>query len=339
MTDAELSHALVVMEQVWAPGTRETYGAGLLAFHAFCDRRQVPERLRCPAGTGLLLVFLTACAGSYAGSSLANFLFAVKAWHTLHMSTLTMVPWTVRMVELSAALDGAARLAPPSSRREKRSPFTTAILDGIISALDPTSALDIAVKAALVTTFWTMARTGEFVTPDLQSKDPARFISRGGLSQRRDRNNLPVLVFSLPSIKTSPSGEDVYCSHQHGPSGPYVALVAHFRLNNPPLHTPLFAWHHPHGLRPLMHSAFTKCVDTALTVAGLPKMQYHGLQISSIPEYLLRGLPLDVVKTMGRWSSNSFSIYLRRHAVVLAPYIQAAPVLELFTRVTMPPPC
>ncbi|KIJ23636.1 hypothetical protein M422DRAFT_275739 [Sphaerobolus stellatus SS14] len=225
-----------------------------------------------------------------------------------------MVPWAVCMVELSAALDGAARLAPPSSRQEKHSPFTTTILDGIISALDPTTPLDIAVKVALITTFWTMACTGEFVTPNLQSKDPARFISRGGLSQRWDCNNLPMVVFSLRGG------------------------LPHFCLNNPPLHAPLFAWRHPHGLHPLTYSAFIKRIDSALTAAGLPKMQYHGLWIGSIFEYLLCRLPLDVVKTMGCWSSNSFSIYLRRHAVVLAPYIQAAPVLEPFTQVAMPPP-
>ncbi|KAJ7200097.1 hypothetical protein GGX14DRAFT_372564 [Mycena pura] len=41
--------------------------------------------------------------------------------------------------------------------------------------------------------------------------------------------------------------------------------------------------------------------------------------------YLLRGLPLDVVK--GRWASDAFAIYLRRHAKIMAPYMQAKPQL------------
>jgi hypothetical protein len=54
-------------------------------------------------------------------------------------------------------------------------------------------------------------------------------------------------------------------------------------------------------------------------------------------EYLLRGVPFDVVKAMGRWSSEAFTIYLWDHATILAPYIQASPVLEPFTRYTIPP--
>ena len=53
---------------------------------------------------------------------------------------------------------------------------------------------------------------------------------------------------------------------------------------------------------------------------------------------LLRGVPFDVVKSMGRWSSDAFLIYLRQHAVIIAPYIQGTPFLEAFTRYTMPRP-
>jgi len=31
------------MAASWAPGTRETYGAGLLAYHVFCDSQDILE--------------------------------------------------------------------------------------------------------------------------------------------------------------------------------------------------------------------------------------------------------------------------------------------------------
>ncbi|KIJ53057.1 hypothetical protein M422DRAFT_131480, partial [Sphaerobolus stellatus SS14] len=58
---------------------------------------------------------------------------------------------------------------------------------------------------------------------------------------------------------------------------------------------------------------------------GLPKMHGHGLHIGSVLEYLTRGLSFEQVKHMGRWKGESFALYLRKHAVVLAPYIQAVP--------------
>ncbi len=54
-------------------------------------------------------------------------------------------------------------------------------------------------------------------------------------------------------------------------------------------------------------------------------------------EYLLRGILFDVVKTIGRWKSDAFILYLRKHAQILAPYMQAVPAIhEQFIRYTMP---
>ena len=56
--------------------------------------------------------------------------------------------------------------------------------------------------------------------------------------------------------------------------------------------------------------------------------QGHSIRIGATLEYLLRDTPFDIVKTMGRWSSDAFFIYLRKHAQILAPHIQAIPNLQ-----------
>lgn len=320
------------MAEVWAPGTRETYGSGLLVYHAFCDSNHIEDSEWCPVSTFTLLRFITTCAGSYAGSSLTNYVFAVKAWHTLHGT-----PWLVNMTEVQAALDGAAKLAPKSSKRPKRLPWTPELINRIADTLNPSAPLDAATFACLTVIFWTMSCTREFVTPNLKSKDPTEFISRGAIHEETDRNGLKVLRFMLPRTKIARTGEDVYCSRQDGPSDPIAALSNHLSLNYPSSTDPLFSWRHPSGTRPLTRTAFTSRLDLAFVALNQPKLQYHGLRIGSVLEYLLRGIPFDVVKTMGRWSSDSFTLYLRKHAVVLAPYIQNTPLLEPFTRITMPP--
>lgn len=55
--------------------------------------------------------------------------------------------------------------------------------------------------------------------------------------------------------------------------------------------------------------------------AGIEFSHSHSLRIDATLEYLLRGIPFEVVKQIGRWSSNSFSLYLRDHARILAPYV------------------
>lgn len=72
-------------------------------------------------------------------------------------------------------------------------------------------------------------------------------------------------------------------------------------------------------------------------LAGLDPLQGHAIRIGATLEYLLRNVPFDVVKTMGRWASDAFQLYLRNHAQILAPYLQATPILQdEFLRLTMP---
>jgi hypothetical protein len=132
ITDDDLDQAITVINTSRQPTTRETYRASLLVFYVFCDQRAVPEGQRCPADPLLMLTFITSCAGSYSGSTLANYFYAVHAWHTLHGA-----PWLMHPSEMKAALDGAAILAPPSSKRLKRCPMTVQTIISLASKLDP----------------------------------------------------------------------------------------------------------------------------------------------------------------------------------------------------------
>ncbi|KDQ62028.1 hypothetical protein JAAARDRAFT_121512 [Jaapia argillacea MUCL 33604] len=325
ISDDDLDRVLAVINVSWASGTRETYGSGLLIFHVFCDLRKISEAQRCLASSILMLTFISSCAGSYSGKTLVNYFVAIRAWHTLHGQ-----PWNMDNTEMKAVLDGAAILAPPSSRRPKREPFTPKLIASIRTQLDLSNPLDAAVYACLTTTFWSTARVGEFTLPNLKAFDPRLHVKRG-----EDRHGLQVTVFNLPFTKCSASGEEVYWARQDGVFDPEAALSNHFRINDPPPDAPLFAWKHSQGLRPLTRTEFLKRLGLVATTLSIDSLKGHGIRIGATLEYLLRGVPFDVVKSIGRWSSESFTLYLRQHAVVMAPYMQGTPILEPFTRYTM----
>ncbi|KAI6094263.1 hypothetical protein EDD16DRAFT_1450610, partial [Pisolithus croceorrhizus] len=79
------------------------------------------------------------------------------------------------------------------------------------------------------------------------------------------------------------------------------------------------------GLRPLSRSEVTKRIASLTAAHNLPNLKGHSLRIGGTLHYLLRGIPFDVVKTMGRWAGDSFTIYLRHHAMILAPYLNDTP--------------
>jgi hypothetical protein len=114
-------------------------------------------------------------------------------------------------------------------------------------------------------------------------------------------------------------------------------LNNHFQINNPPPNAHLFSYRHLNGLRPLTKRIFMNRLNVIAASLNLDSLKGHGVRIGGTLEYLLRGIPFDVVKSMGRWGSDAFVLYLRKHAVIMAPYLQRGPVLEAFTRYTMPP--
>jgi len=75
-------------------------------------------------------------------------------------------------------------------------------------------------------------------------------------------------------------------------------------------------------------------------MAGLEPLEGHSISIGSTLEYLLRGMPFNIMTVKGWWSSDTFILYLRKHVQILTPYIQAAPTVHnTFVCLTMPAVC
>ncbi|KIK98420.1 hypothetical protein PAXRUDRAFT_52962, partial [Paxillus rubicundulus Ve08.2h10] len=101
-----------VIAHAWADSTKETYGSGLLAFHIFCDNKNIPKLERPPAVPSIISAFISNLAGSYSGSAISNYVSGVKAWHTVHG-----LEWALNDTETDALLKAASSLAPSQSKR------------------------------------------------------------------------------------------------------------------------------------------------------------------------------------------------------------------------------
>ncbi|KAI6010670.1 hypothetical protein F5J12DRAFT_891157 [Pisolithus orientalis] len=120
---------------------------------------------------------------------------------------------------------------------------------------------------------------------------------------------------------------------------PIEALENHFDINLADDKVHLFAWKHPTaGLHPLSKTEVTKCIIALASEHGLLTLKGHSLRIHGTLHYLLQGISFNIVKTIGHWAGDSFTLYLCQHAMILAPYLNDRPaLLEHFTRYTMPP--
>jgi hypothetical protein len=124
-------------------------------------------------------------------------------------------------------------------------------------------------------------------------------VSKSRLSYDQSREGLQVTVLHIPHTKIAHRGEDVCWSKQEGLTNPDAALAHHLEINNLPNDAHLFAYHYKMGHRPLTKSKFITELVKAVWVASLEPLQGHGIRIGSTLEYLLRGMPFDIMKVKG----------------------------------------
>ncbi len=80
-------HTKDLMSNAWQETTRATYTTGLLTFHVFCNQKGVDEAAQALASTDLIVAFISAMAGSLAGSTINNYINGIRTWHIIHRST------------------------------------------------------------------------------------------------------------------------------------------------------------------------------------------------------------------------------------------------------------
>jgi hypothetical protein len=305
--------------------TRETYGSGILDYVSFLLTHDVPKQSWLPLTPNLARAWIADRVGKIGKSGMRNALAGVHAWESINGFERQIPEKT-----LTALLRAADNLAPV--KRAKRKVLRVETIKQIYGIIDQASPLDMAFFACLTTTFYCTLRLGEFTLPSQSAFDPAYHVTPAHIEQRRyHRGNAtyPVTVFKLPWTKVAQAaGEEVYWAAQHGNSDPRSALQRHLEVNRPPKDGPLFAYQIGEKHVPLTYHHFTHKLAELCEVLGIEKLHGHSLRIGNTLEMLVSmELSLEEVKVKGRWSSDAFLRYLREHAEVLAPLIQATPCL------------
>ena len=226
---------------------------------------------------------------------------------------------------------------PTSSKWKKRQLYTPEFITTIKAHLDMEKPLNTAIYACLTMCFYALVRLGEFTAQTLGSFSPNTHVTPKHLSYNQDCNGLKVTVLHLPRTKSAGSeGEDVYWASQEGNTDPTKALAQHLRVNQLSEASHLFLYKVVNTRCTLTKLKFLERVGDAACMAGLEPLQGHGIRIGSTLEYLLQGIPFDIMKAKGCWAGDSFQLYLRKHTVIIMPSIQAVPIHKGFMRYTMP---
>ena len=165
------------------------------------------------------------------------------------------------------------------------------------------------VAACAITTFWGQCRLGELLPSH------ASDILSNPLPTRADfkcsiRNPLSCLLH-LPRTKTHQHGQDVVLVDQYDPINPISLLKNHIHVNSIPKSDFLFIYTttSTSTCSFLTKPLFLQHCNSIWHRLSYPHTTGHCFCIRGTTKLLIAGTPPDVVKAMGRWSSESFMHY------------------------------
>jgi hypothetical protein len=292
------------IQRSWGSATSKKYANGVTHFIKFCNDNQIPPHMILPASEFTLCAFAAATSGIRAGSTIRNDLTAVRAWHISHY-----VPWNGGL-QLSYVLKGADNLTPRSSFRPLRAPVSIKMILLLHEGLDLSSNFDVLTYFAACAAFWGQLRLGEIL---MDSANPSSATTSPSLSHLSPPNQNGSRTLHLPHTKTANArGELIMLCRQHSLSDPIAALDAHLTMNKLSLLDPLFSYLTTSGdYLYLTKQKFLKRCNSIWSLHQIPHTTGHSFRIGGTTHLLLSKVPPDVVKALGRWSSDSFLRYWR----------------------------
>ncbi|KAF7373704.1 hypothetical protein MSAN_00581400 [Mycena sanguinolenta] len=293
------------------PETLESYGAGLLRFHQFCDRLSIPESDRMPADRHLLSAFVADAAGSCTGKCIRNWLNGLHLWHTYNDA-----PWHGDEGWLPHLKRSADRAGLPF-KRPPRGPVSNEHLRALRASLELDSPLGAATWAAALSAYRGCRRLGELLIRSTAKFSALRDTCRSTRVSRTAANGRVVLTIHLVWTKTTQNlGGECILTQVLGIDAdlcPVWAFDNHLRINHsPPADTPLFAHRSASGWRHLTKDAFIKASVAVFNAAGLERIFGHSFRIGGSLALLLDGVAPEVIMKLGGWTSLCFLIYWRR---------------------------
>ena len=219
-------------------------------------------------------------------------------------------PRVESMPLLSLSLQGAKR-EQAGVEKWTSLPVTLAIMEKLrqVWSSSPPSKDHLMLWAACCLGFFGFLHSGEMTVAEDGSFDPGQHLSMGDLSVD-DKQNPAKITVRIKQSKTDQFrvGTSIVVSKTDQPLCPVAALLAYLVARGME-EGPLFKL----GEQPLTRQMLVTELRRALRSAGLDPEKYagHSFRIGAATAAAACGVPVDVIKTLGRWKSQAYKPYVR----------------------------
>lgn len=301
-----------VVDNSLAPRTRKNYESAVRCFLAFCKLHNIPEHLCFPADKFVLSAFAASFAGKKSGQTVANQLAGLKAWHEANN-----VKWAGG-TRLAFVSRGVTNMTPDSSKKPPRPPVTTEMLLWLREALDPDVPFDAAVLAIALAAFWGQCRLSELLGSARRNTTNPDLPLLASIGPRTSSSGTREV--HLPKTKTSRvHGQKIILTRQESRLDALRAIAHSLKISRiTDKSSNIFIYRQGHGntFRAVTKEQFLRKCNEIWSAKGIPHVTGHSFRIGGTAELLDKGVPVDLVKEMGRWRSDAFHKYWRGIGVV-----------------------
>ena len=289
-----------------APSTQRVYRSGSKRFLDFCTRFKLAP---FPATERVLSFFVALLyREGLSGGTVKSYLSAVRHMHISmglgdpHISSMPQLEYVVKGMKKKTA-SRAARV---------RLPITPQILRQMkqVWQLLPDRHNSAMLWAAVCMCFFGFLRSGEVVVPSDSDYDSSTHLSFGDV--RVDSVDFPQYVeVRIKASKTDPfrQGVSVFLGRTDADLCP-VGAVLDYMVRRGSGQGPFFLFSDG---RFLSRERFVASVRSALQAAGVEASDYagHSFRIGAATTAALCGVQDSLIKTLGRWESSAYMLYIR----------------------------
>ena len=295
------------MRSSLAPSTRRSYRSGQRRFVEFCSSFSLlhPSGSPYPASDAILELFASFLSSSVSHQTIKCYLAAVRSLH-IEQGLGDPLANTLRLERVLRGIKRSqASRGPP---RPPRLPVTKDTMLIIRSMLDLSIPDSCMLWAAACTAWFGFLRVSEFTCPP-SGFSPELHLSFSDLAV--DSHTHPSgVVLLIKASKTDPfrKGFHLLLPRTDGPLCPVTALSVylHVRGDSP---GPLFRFSNS---VPLSRPHVTDWLRSILAAAGVQgNYSSHSFRIGAATSASAAGIPDSLIRTLGRWSSDAYLVYIR----------------------------
>ena len=298
------------LKQSLAPSTLRSYSAAKKRYVQFCQSLNI---VPIPVSESTLCQYVACLANSnLKHQTIKCYLSGVRHLQIMggfsdpFEQSMPLLEYVLRGIKSDQAKKGMTAV-------RTRLPITPSIMQQLrlVWERDPGNCDHIMLWAACCTCFFGFLRSGEITVPSAGEYDPGAHLSYGDVML--DSRESPTMAqVNIKASKTDPfrKGVSIYIGRTNNGLCPVAALAAYFaaRGSGP---GPFFRFSNG---SPLTRDIFVVKVRDALQVAGVENpSQYagHSFRIGAATTAAAAGVEDSIIKTLGRWESAAYLLYLR----------------------------